>query len=193
MPLLWHNFVPPNSIGLRQGKNFCAPWESLQSLGEEVRLTALKDSGLTPGLDPACLFSRVPGTSRNSLCISAPDPSSHYPTWLLLGELLVVHLMSSISKSLLLAQSLCAAWSTIYSPKRHHPVFPKTNDETPCLCSYLKSTKNLTLSPAEHNTVAYGTQTRLRPCPHAGPPALLRALTGEPACLGSIPAWPCVT
>lgn len=52
MPLLWHNFVPPNSIGLRQGKNFCAPWESLQSLREEVRLTTLKDSGLTPGLDP---------------------------------------------------------------------------------------------------------------------------------------------
>lgn len=141
MPLLWHNFVPPNSIGPRQGKHFCAPWESLQSLGEEVRLTALNDSGLTPGLDPVCLFSRVSGTSRNSLCISAPDPSSHCPTWLLLGELLVVHLMSSISKSLLLAQSRCAAWSTIYSPKRHHPVSPKTNDETPCLCSYLKSTK----------------------------------------------------
>lgn len=89
----------------------------------------------------SCLFSRVSGASRNSLWISVPDPSSHCPTWLLLGELLVLQLMASISKSLLLAQSLCAVWSTIYSPKRHHPLSPKTNNETPCLCSCLRSTK----------------------------------------------------
>lgn len=106
-------------------------------------------------------------------------------------ESLVLHLMSSISKvyswldpCMMFGQQFIHLRGTTLSPKK---LMIKLR------IFYLKSTKGSNSFTYRTQHVVCTTQTRLCPRPRPGPPTLLRALTGEPACLGSIPAWPCVT